>query len=89
VSALTRCDGCGCERAGRRLKYQVSMRVQQVPGQTEAQAQYVQRDICSDECLANYAQKRIADRAERKAREASTGADVTTLPAGSAERAVS
>lgn len=80
MSALTRCDHCGVDRGGRRLKHQVSMRVHQVPGQSEGQAQYVQRDICSDDCLVAWAQKRIEDRAERKAREASEGAEVRTLP---------
>lgn len=58
------------------------MRVHTAPNVPVDEVKIVDKDVCSDMCLLALAQARIAERAERKAREqaASEGAGVTPTP---------
>lgn len=81
MSAAVECNGCGAVVKRPALKHKLQTRA--------VEGSIVHRDFCNDECLLRWVQGSISERAERKAREVSPGADVTPTPLVMPPRAVS
>lgn len=80
MSAAVECNGCGSVVKRPSLKHKLQTRA--------AEGQIVHRDFCNDECLQTWVQTSIEDRANRRAREAAQGAEVTPTPLVMPPRAV-